>query len=661
MPFLSPQYPVHRAFIYLYGGVCIFLAAVLIFLTANRGLTELLFLGAGALATVAVAWLLPRHALLLAAGGAFLLGFVRTFRGESGMDAGVVFIAIALAIHLWRQVWGGKNPRLDLMGLLLFLLAGIAMVSLVFFVTKVVSFTTVPGFAYHPYAFNPRGMSSNSLFPRVFDCALIVFSWFGLYQYARTAVIEARTMRWVVTLILIVNGAVLLWQQHIDSSFLLPAGAAIDGRFSGLTSYCYALGAGLIGLILLFPAWKKTGKWALPVNIVLGVLLLYSVSASGSRNALLALLVVAIGWSAIECVRSLFAGRRRRAALVFLSLVLMVFGIGMLYVVTPEGLDSPIARLKMGIEADGIVGHIVRTRLFSYPLHFAVIGAYPLAGTGVGAYYAEVIKQYRLLTPDLAVTDEYLLGSYAPNMFLNVGVELGLPGFILFLAVFLLAFIAALRQWRLPHGLAALIALLALVMTMQFGPELYNAEALVLLWLVVGMAVRGGDLSAAPAFEGQSSGRRGTELTSLVIVVVMVLAIAGQFMTVGSLSVEQQWRQLRWHLDVGFYPDEPAGRWSRPEATFVTDSTDKQIVLHWHAGDPSVPEYIATVSFFVEGQLVETSRAASGQGRTSTLPLPETPGFKRISVKVSIPFVPDEALGNGDRRKLGIFVKRSPQ
>ena len=98
------------------------------------------------------------------------------------------------------------------------------------------------------------------------------------------------------------------------------------------------------------------------------------------------------------------------------------------------------------------------------------------------------------------------------------------------------------------------------------------------------------------------------------------------------------------------------GRWTRPEATFVVDTTAPTAIVRWHAGDQAVRDYTAEVSFYVDGALVERSPAVSGRVRESVLPLPAVPGFKRISVRVSPPFVPAETSGGDDWRRLGIFI-----
>jgi hypothetical protein len=109
-------------------------------------------------------------------------------------------------------------------------------------------------------------------------------------------------------------------------------------------------------------------------------------------------------------------------------------------------------------------------------------------------------------------------------------------------------------------------------------------------------------------------------------------------------------------MNIGMEAREEGGRWTAPEATFTVRTSARELILRWHTGDPVQPGYRAVVSFFVDGELVEKSVASSGRIRESVLPLPQVQGLKRVSVRVSPPFIPANANGGEDRRRLGIFL-----
>jgi hypothetical protein len=281
-----------------------------------------------------------------------------------------------------------------------------------------------------------------------------------------------------------------------------------------------------------------------------------------------------------------------------------------------------------------------------------VLAEYPLSGVGAGLFPAEVGKQRALLAPDLQRLDPFLLTSYAPNQFLNTGVELGQPAMIGLVVVFLAAGGAALARRGQENSAELSVSLLAMAGALQLGPAFYNSEALVFLWLVIGGAAGpwlGSNVGAPSAL--------GRRVTTAALGGGVLLGLVGQLDACPSLAVDRQWQRLRWRMTIGMQPQEPGGRWSSPEATFTVDTPAPAVIVRWHAGDQAVPDYRAEVTFYVDGVQVEKSLALAGQVRQSTLPLPDVAGFKRISVRVSPPFVPAEALGGSDRRQLGIFIR----
>jgi hypothetical protein len=334
--------------------------------------------------------------------------------------------------------------------------------------------------------------------------------------------------------------------------------------------------------------------------------------------------------------------------LILLTVASLVGGAAAAYWITPAGHGTPLARLKEGIGRQGVVGHLLATRLSSYPLAFRVLREYPLAGVGAGLYPAEMDKQRALLAPDVVIQDPYLLTSYAPNQFLNTGVELGLPAMAAVVLVFVYAGGAA---WPRPDGGGSAwltVSLLTLAGALQLGPSFLNSEAVVFLWLIVGFAVK-----ARPPAARLPLGLRPT---GAVLAGMLVLGLVGQLLAWPRLAVDNQWRQLRWRLNIGMQPPEPRGQWTSPEATFAVDTVAPRVKVRWHAGDEAARGYRAEVSFYVDGVLAEKSLASAGRIRESVLPLPAVPGFKRVSVRVFPPFVPAGAIGGGDRRELGIFI-----
>jgi hypothetical protein len=403
---------------------------------------------------------------------------------------------------------------------------------------------------------------------------------------------------------------------------------------------------------LLLPGWGSWGGLSFARTLASLALLAHGVIASGSRTALLTILVAALIWGGLRVVRLFRAGRPRRAAAA-LALVGAAVGLAALsYWMTPPGPATPFGRMKLYLEEQGLLEHLVATRLSSYPLLMRVLAEYPLSGVGAGLFPAEVGKQRALLAPDLTRLDPFLLTSYAPNQFLNTGVELGLPALAGLVVVFVGAGAAALARGRREGSADMTVSLLAVAAALQLGPAFHNSEAAVFLWLVVG--------GAAGAWSGsiqETPPSLGSRATAAVLGGGILLGLVGQLHARPLLALDRQWQHLRWRMTIGMLPPEPGGQWSSPEATFAVDNPAPALVLRWHAGDQAASAYRAEVTFYVDGVQVEKTLALAGQERVSRLPLPAVAGFKRISVRVSPPFVPAEILGGDDRRRLGIYIR----
>jgi hypothetical protein len=650
MALVMPLFEPPRGVVPAYAVGAIGFSALLLVLSLRRGPEEfacwlVAYAVAGALALAR-----PHEGPLFAGFLAFLLGFARTHREGPNLDLGLALVALSVGLFLLRG-GRGRERRLDLAGLLLLSIAAWSVVSLGFSVARVRGFAPAPGFGYHVYRFNFFGLSSEEALVRAAIGAAATFTWFGLYEFARTAAIDARRLGVAVVLTLGLNSAALLVQRHLDPGFLHPAGLPLIDRLNGVTSFCYALGDATLGFFLLLPVWGalRGRRGALTAAGV--VLMLHAVVASGSRTTLFAMLAAVLLWAGVW-FRQLQHEGRRGGALVPLGLAaVVVLATAGAYWLSPADQATPLGRLKEGVERQGLWGHIVATRLGSYPLALRVLQHYPLSGVGAGLYQAEVDKQRALLTPDRPIPDSYLLNSYAPNQFLNTGVELGVPALLGLVAVFVAAGAAATPRAGGGGSSLLLVSLLALAGALQFGPSFYNSEALVFSWLIVGLA-------AASGAPGRTPAERVVGRTATVVALgaLLALAVTGHLLSRPALAVERQWSELRWRLNIGMQPEQADGRWTAAAATFSIDTPAPVVALRWHVGDPSVPGYVAEVSFYVDGVLVERSLARPGVIRESRLPLPSASGFKRISVRVTPPFVPAHATGRSDDRRLGVFL-----
>jgi hypothetical protein len=649
------EFELPRLALLTYSTLALLLALALLLQCQRRGVAELRW---WLLAYVVVGLLSakrPKTGPLAAGFLAFLLGWVRTYTGGINLDLGLGLVALGVGIFVLDWSLRAKSgPTVDLAGLLLLGIAAWSLVSLAFSIARIRTFTFAPGFGYRLYQFNAQGFSSDEALVRVVIGGTYTFLWWGLYEYARRMDLRRPVLNGTIFLALAVNFGVLIVQGSFDPFFLHPDDLPLIGRLNGVTSFCYALGGALLVFFLLLPAWGAwRGRYRALTALSLAMLL-YSVVASGSRTALFTVVIATVLWGGVRLVQ--LSRTRRRLAVSFglVAMLLLPATAITVYMVTPPDLTTPIGRLKEGVERQGLIGHLVATRLVSYPLAFRVIGEYPLSGVGAGLYLAEVSKQHDLLTPNLKIQDPYLISSYAANQFLNVGVELGLPGLLALVGVFACG---ATSLWRVrgPRWKDLAVSLLALTCALQLGPTFYNSESLVFSWMVVGFAGRGGLVSEKTG-DGARVRTFGGKTSASLLVATVAFGLVGHLLSYRSLAVDRQWRRLRWHVGMGMLPPEPGGRWTRPQATFTVNTDAPTVLVRWHAGDESAPTYRAEVRFYVDGVLVERSPGRAGEIRESRLPLPPVSGRKRISVLVRPPFVPADMSEAEDRRHLGIFI-----
>lgn len=207
-----------------------------------------------------------------------------------------------------------------------------------------------------------------------------------------------------------------------------------------------------VAIALVVGGWRE-GRRGLALvalagaGVVAGLLLLTQSRSGwiGGAGGLVALAVVAG-----------LAGRRRwlRLAAVVLPVVLVLALGSALVALGPEGLGA-LWPSDSGLSAEDVVGRVSlsgRVEIWSRALY--AIQDFPFTGTGLGTFRRVVHLLYPLFTigPDVDI-------AHAHNMFLQVALDVGLPGLIAYLA---LLWVAGAMGWQAARQGSALVRALAM-------------------------------------------------------------------------------------------------------------------------------------------------------------------------------------------------------
>ncbi len=221
------------------------------------------------------------------------------------------------------------------------------------------------------------------------------------------------------------------------------------------------------GALTLWPAPALWPRWGRVLSGLATALILLALVFTQSRGAYLGLLVAALGMAALRW-RKL---RLPIAALAGLGAVaLLVF-------------DFPLADVLVA----GIPG---REEVWYRAL--AAISDFPLTGIGAGLFGQIVPILYPYFTLGVGPT---ALAPHAHNLFLQVAIDLGLPGLVSFMALLLSAVVVLAWLWRsainsdrpLVWGLAG--SLIALAVHGLVDAVAWSSKASPLLWLLLGLIV----------------------------------------------------------------------------------------------------------------------------------------------------------------------------
>jgi putative inorganic carbon (HCO3(-)) transporter len=233
--------------------------------------------------------------------------------------------------------------------------------------------------------------------------------------------------------------------------------------------------------------WSARRRW--PWLCGLAALLMLSVLAmTQSRNAYLAMAV------AVTVILML-----RWPKLIMLLPVLIAI------IVITVWLSGPTTILEAMLSGGALGGLDSRLELWSRALY--ALSDFPFTGIGIGNFEKVLPVLYPLFSigPDTPIT-------HAHNLLLQVGVDLGVPGLIAYLALLLDVFVmlgitlrqrAAALDWTLAAG--ALGGLIALLIHGIFDAPVWGVKPAFLPWLLIALAMQIGWRAAGRKYSSKAA------------------------------------------------------------------------------------------------------------------------------------------------------------
>ncbi len=272
-----------------------------------------------------------------------------------------------------------------------------------------------------------------------------------------------------------------LLSQLINSKlFTLPGLAPLLSRLADLTPGNVNLNRMGGTLVVLFPLFLALGlrwdwtsrRWLPPLSLLLAGAAAAVLLLTQSRGALL---------GAVVAVMLLLVLRWRRLLVILpLALIFAVFALSQL------GADNLFDQIGNG---NGLQGIESRLELWSRGIY--ALTDFAFTGIGIGTF-DRVIP---LLYPTFLIAPGTPMG-HAHNIFIQVGVDLGFPGLIVFLALYInvfvtLAAVLRQRQFALPWTLAAgaIGGLTAMFIHGLLDVPLWGTKPSFLPWLLIALAI----------------------------------------------------------------------------------------------------------------------------------------------------------------------------
>ena len=309
---------------------------------------------------------------------------------------------------------------------------------------------------------------------------LALFAYVLVYFLVRQLAGRFKEALWIPALPLVILGSAegaLGVFQALDG-MEVPSGTFVNrNHFAGLLEMCLPV-ALMIGMGFLR---ERQDRHSSPLRPALlgclffgaSAIMLLSIVRSSSRMGFMAtmvsLFVMALTW--------LFSATREsgKLRLIPATILLLVFGAIFIFLPTNQLAErfADMATSEKTVDAD--------SRLQFWKQTMPLIGAYPIAGCGLGAYES-CFYAYKAVMPESIV-------DYAHNDYIQILAEFGIPAFVLIIAILLLVYTRAFHNFAVgkPDSAIALGCVGALTAIMLHSTADYNlyipANGLIVAWV----------------------------------------------------------------------------------------------------------------------------------------------------------------------------------
>lgn len=558
-----------------------------------------------------------------------------------------ILILAAIAGFCLRMLLSRKPLQITNVNILMILFSLIAALSGLITGFRFFTFEPVAGIGFQNLPINEWGITSREAILGCLQATTSYFSW-GLFLLAASNIQWTESfknkLKYFLAGVLILNEIGIVVQMSLAGAKGVGESLVFPFSYSGLMGSSHSLGLFSAFVLCFLPLWtqKKRSGMLEPVILIFAAACLL---LSGHTPAVLFVVIVYIALF----FRGFFTGDhiRLKYLVLFILFISAAFFALNVYVAT----TSAPSHASQYLHLPRLIDSFQQT---GGPA-LEMVSSQPFAGFGSGSFFTEIGNR-DALTAWPRADNEGILSSY-----LKIAAELGLVGIAVFFAALLGLFISPAKssdrlnthkRFYIKTALAGFACLLFL------GDYLAALEISLIIWLFAGAILS----RASPGEENETAGKRNWQFAAWLIPLVMLVFLFGSIQSYIKLHPNNRWEKIRWPLETGFYPEETAEeqfRWTAPIALKTCTPDRRFLLIQWKAEQYDEPPFKPEISFFLDDKLLGKRSLFNQNWHHSVFLIDNNTHLTRkLVIKSSPPFVPDEYLHNGDTRQLGIAVAR---